>query len=170
MAASDLLKLIRNLRAVREYTAEPVSEQVLDDILEIGRWTGTGSNRQPTDIVIVRDPEVKQKMGQWGAKPAATAAVVLLLATKEEAGAMDEGRYAERLMLAAKAHGLGSCLATLKNEGPDEVKKLLGIPDDRRARALVAIGHIDVAARKARPKSANAGRKPMSEFAHWDRY
>ena len=170
MAGPDLLKLMRNLRAVREYTDEPVAEQTLQDILEVGRWTGTGSNRQPTDIVVVRDPEVKRKMGEWGAKPAATAAVVLLLATKDEAGAMDEGRYAERLMLAAKACGLGSCLATLKNEGPDEVKKLLGIPDDRRARALVAIGHIDRAARKALPKNPRGGRKPMTEFVHWDRY
>ncbi|HEV2122004.1 MAG TPA: nitroreductase family protein [Chloroflexota bacterium] len=170
MAAPDLLKLMRNLRAVREYTAEPVSDQTLKDILEVGRWTGTGGNRQPTDIVVVRDPEVKQKMGEWGAKPAANAAVVLLLATNEDAGAMDEGRYAERLMLAAKACGLGSCLATLKNEGPEEVKKLLGIPDDRRARAVVTIGHIDREARKAMPKNPRGGRKPMSEFVHWDRY
>jgi nitroreductase len=170
MAERDFLKLMRNLRAVREYTAEPVSDETIDQILEVGRWTGTGSNRQPTDIVIVRDPAVKQKMGEWGARPATNAAVVLLLATKEGAGSLDEGRYAERLMLAAKACGLGSCLATLKNEGPEEVKKVLGIPADRRARALVAIGHTDVAARKALPKNPNGGRKPMSEFAHWDRY
>ena len=170
MPAPDLLKLMRNLRAVREYTAEPVSEQTIHDILEVGRWTGTGSNRQPADVVVVRDPDVKRKMGDWGAKPAATAAVVLLLATKDDAGAMDEGRYAERMMLAAKALGLGSCLATLKNEGPDEIKKLLGIPEDRRARALVAIGHTDTAARKALPKNPKGGRKPLAEFAHRDRF
>ncbi len=170
MARTDLLKLMRNLRAVREYTPEPVPEETINQILEVARWTGTGSNRQPTDVVVVRDPEVKRKMGEWGARPATNAAVVMLLATKDEAGAMDEGRYAERIMLAAKALGLGSCLATLKNEGPEEIKKLLGIPDDRRARALVAVGHTDVAARKALPKNPNGGRKPMDEFAHWDRY
>jgi len=170
VSAPDLLKLMRNLRAVREYTADPVDEKTINAILEVGRWTGNGSNRQPTDIVVVRDPEIKQKMGGWGAKPAATAAVVLLLVTQDDAGGMDEGRYAERLALAAKALGLGSCLATLKNEGPDEIKKLLGIPDDRRARALVAIGHVDLAARKTLPKNPKGGRKPLAEFAHWDRY
>lgn len=170
MASSDLLKLMRNLRAVREYTAEPVSEQTIGAILDVGRWTGTGSNSQPTDIVVVRDPDIKQKMGGWGARPAAAAAVVLLLATRDDASAMDEGRYAERLLLAAKACGLGGCLATLKNEGPDEIKKLLGIPDDRRARAVVTLGHIDAAARKSLPKNPRGGRKPMAEFAHWDRY
>ena len=170
MANSDLLKIMRSLRAVREYTAEPISEQTINDILEVGRWTGTSSNRQPTDVVVIRDPEVKKKMGDWGARPAATAAVVLLLVTRDDVIAMDEGRYAERLLLAAKACGLGSCLATLKNEGPEEIKQLLGIPDDRRARAVVAIGHTDLEARRALPKRPNAGRKPMSEFAHWDRY
>jgi nitroreductase len=169
-AGPGLLKLMRNLRAVREYTAEPVSGEAINAILEVGRWTGTGGNRQGTDVVVVRDPEVRRKMGEWGARPAASAAVVLLLATKDDGGALDEGRYAERLMLAAKALGLGSCLATLKNEGPDEVKKLLGIPDDRRARAVVTIGHTDVAARKALPKNPRGGRKPMEEFAHWERY
>jgi nitroreductase len=170
MAGPDLLKLMRNLRAVREYTAEPVDEATIGAILEVGRWTGTGSNRQPTDVVVIRDPAVKQQFGAWGARPAATAAVVLLLVTQEDAGALDEGRYAERLLLAAKACGLGSCLATLKNEGPEAVKPLLGIPADRRARVVVAIGHIDRAARKALPKNPRGGRKPMAEFAHWDRY
>jgi nitroreductase len=170
MAGSDALKLLRNLRAVREYTAEPVSEQALNDILEVGRWTGTGSNRQPADVVVIRDPEVKRKMGDWGARPAASAAVVLLLATKEDAGTLDEGRYVERMALAAKAHGLGSCVATLKNEGPEEIKRLLGIPEDRRARVVLTVGHTDAAARRALPKNPRGGRKPMTEFAHWDRY
>ncbi len=167
---TDVLRLMRTMRAVREYTAEPVSEEAIDQILEVGRWTGTASNRQPTDVVVVRDPEVKRKMGEWGARPAANAAVVLLLATQEEGGAMDEGRYAERMMVAAKALGLGSCLATLKNEGPEEIKKLLGIPAERRARAVVTIGHVDTAARKALPKNPRGGRKPIEEFAHWERY
>lgn len=170
MPNEDFLKLMRNLRAVREYTDEPIDDDTLKAILEVGRWTGTGSNRQATDIVVVRDRQVMQQMADWGARPAANAAAVLLLATKAEAGTMDEGRYAERLLLAAKACGLGGCLATLKNEGPEAIKPLLGIPEDRRAVALVTLGHIDREARRARPKSPNAGRKPMEEFAHWDRF
>ncbi len=76
---------------------------------------------------------------------------------------------AERLALAARACGLGSCIATLKNEGPDVAKQLLGIPAELRARTLVTIGHTDTAARRALPKAAQA-RKPIGEFAHWDRY
>jgi nitroreductase len=165
----DVLRFLSRLRAVREYTPEPVSDQAVKEILEVGRWTSTGGNRQPHEVVVVRDPEVRHKFAAWGAKPAGPAAVALLIVTATESSAFDEGRVAERLALAAKACGLGSCIATLKNEGPDEAKQLLGIPAERRARTLVTIGHTDVEARKALPKAAQA-RKPMEEFAHWDRY
>jgi nitroreductase len=166
--SEDRLKFLRRLRAVREYTHEPVSREDVEQILEVGRWTSTGANRQPTEVVVVRDPEVKRKFSEWGARPAAAADVVLLLATANE-NVLDEGRMAERLALGALAVGLGSVIATLKNEGPGEAKKLLGIPDDRRSTVLVAIGHTDVAARRAIPKSPQP-RKPMSEYAHWDRF
>jgi nitroreductase len=165
----DLLNFMRGLRAVREYTPEAVPQEVLEEILDVGRWSATGGNRQPHEVVVVRDPGLKQQFAEWGAKPAGPAAVALLIVTASDASTFDEGRVAERLALAAKACGLGSCIATLKEQGPDEAKRILGIPAERRARTLVTIGHTDVEARKALPRAAQA-RKPMSEFAHWDHY
>ena len=165
----EVLKLLRGLRAVREYTPEPVPDETVSEILEVGRWTGTGANRQPSEVVVVRDAELRGKFAEWGAQPAGSAAVALLIVTTSDAAAFDEGRLAERLALAAKACGLGSCIATLKNEGPELAKQRLGIPAERRARSLVAIGHTDVAARRALPRAAQA-RKPMDQFAHWGRY
>jgi nitroreductase len=165
----EQLRFLRRLRAVKDYTPEPIDQGAIEDILEVGRWSASGSNRQPWEVVVVRDPQVKQKFGEWGARPAATAGVVLLLVTASQASVFDEGRLAERLCLAAAAHGLGSTVATLKNEGPDATKQLLGVPADRRVVTVVAIGHTDVAARRARPK-VDQPRKPMSEFVHWDRF
>ena len=164
-----LVTFLRRLRAVRAYTAEPVGQAEIEAILEVGRWSGSGGNRQPTDVIVIRDPAVKRQLGEWGAQPAATAAVVFLLVVVNEASPFDEGRVAERLCLGAAACGLGSTVATLKNEGPEAVKQLLGIPAERRARTLVAVGHTDVEARRARPANPQA-RKPLAEFAHWDRY
>lgn len=166
---SDLLTFLRRLRAVREYTAEPIAEAVIEEILEVGRWSASGSNRQPWQVLVVRDPAVKQKFGEWGARPAANAAVVLLIVMTTEGPSLDEGRLAERLCLAAAAHGLGSTVATLKNEGPDAAKQLLGIPAERRAVTVVAIGHTDVEARRARPRNPEP-RKPIADFARWDRF
>jgi nitroreductase len=173
IAAESIQSFLCRLRAVKDYTPEPVDEQALESILEVGRWTGTGSNRQGTEVVVVRDEAVKKQFGEWGAAPAATAAVVLLLVAKDDGSALDEGRLAERLCLGAAAVGLGSTVATLKNEGPEAVKALLGIPAQHRARTVIAIGHTDAAARKARlagPQRSPTGRKPLSEFAHVDRF
>lgn len=168
-STDELLKFLRRLRAVKEYTPEPIPQRVIEDILEVGRWSASGANRQPWEVIVVRDPAVTQQFGEWGARPAASAGVVLLLVTASEAAVFDEGRLAERLCLAAAAHGLGSTVATLKNEGPAAAKRLLGIPGDRRAVTVVAIGHTDVAARRARPKNPQP-RKPMADFVHWDRF
>ena len=172
-STADRLAFLRRLRAVREYTDEPISDQVVEAILDVGRWSASGSNRQPWQVLVVRDPEVKKKLGEWGARPAASAAVVLLIVMSTPGPSLDEGRLAERLCLAAAANGLGSTVATIKNEGPDEVKTLLGIPTQHRVRTLVAIGHTDLEARRARlagPQRSPTGRKPLSEFAHYDRF
>jgi nitroreductase len=169
-SSDQLLQLLGRLRAVKEYTDQGIDRGVLDAILEVGRWTGTGGNRQPTEVVVVADQEAKRKFGEWGARPAATAGVALLLVSTADGAAFDEGRMAERLALAAAAQGLGSTIATLKNEGPEEAKKLLGIPADRRARTIVAIGHTDTVARRALPRNPQGGRKPLSEYAHYERF
>ena len=167
--SDDLLKFLRRLRAVREYTSEPIAEAMIEDMLEVGRWSGSSANRQPCAVIVVRDPDVKRQFGEWGALPAATAAVVMLIVNANDAARFDEGRLAERLLLAAAAHGLGSTVATLKGEGPASAKRLLGIPEDYRAATIVAIGHIDVDARRARQMNPQP-RKPMEEFVHWDRW
>ena len=167
--ADDLLEFLRRLRQVREYTSEPVSDAIVESILEVGRWSGSGGNKQTSDVIVIRDKAVKQKIGDWGAKPVATCAVAFLIVGQGDGGA-DQGRLAERLMLAAAANGLGAGLATLKEEGPEAIKPLLGIPAERHARYVVSVGHIDREARRALPKRPGPSRKPMAEFAHRERY
>jgi nitroreductase len=169
------IRFLRGLRAVRDYTAEPIPEDVLSDILEVGRWSGSASNVQGTEVVVVRDAETKQRMSELGARAAAGSAAVLVVVTPADADrhdleVFDNGRLVERLLLAAKAHGLGSNIATLKENGPAVIKEALGIPSERRIWTVVTLGYPDEAAHRARPKSPTAGRKPADAFVHWDRY
>lgn len=173
--SADLIAFLRNLRAVREYTAEPISDDALRDVLEVGRWSGSASNRQPAEVVVVRDPAIMSRLAEGGVRAATGAALVLLIVTagepeRKDLEVFDEGRLAERLMLAAKAHGLGANVSTLKGEAPESVMRALGIPPERRVWTVVTVGHIDQAARRARTQSPAPGRKPAAEFSHWDRY
>ncbi|HLF77432.1 MAG TPA: nitroreductase family protein [Dehalococcoidia bacterium] len=173
--SNSFVRFLRSLRAVREYTPEPIPEDVIRDIVEVGRWAGSSSNSQPTEVVVVRDKAALQLMAENGARPAAGAAVALLVLTpgdddRKDIEAFDNGRLVERLLLAAKAHGLGANIATIKGEGPKIVGQALGIPAARRVWTVVTIGHIDQEARKARPKSPTAGRKASESFVHWEKY
>jgi len=57
------MKVIQDRRSVREYTAEPVSPQDLDLILEAARQAPSGENAQPWRFIIVRDPATRKKLG-----------------------------------------------------------------------------------------------------------
>jgi nitroreductase len=81
----------------------------------------------------------------------------------------DEGRLSERIMLAAAAHGLGSCIGWFAGSGPAAAKDLLGIPAARLVRTVRALGYPDQAAQRTRPKPLQA-RKPLAELVHNERY
>jgi nitroreductase len=61
--AEATMKVIQDRRSIREYTAEPVSDQDLDLILEAARQAPSGENAQPWRFIIVRDAETRKKLG-----------------------------------------------------------------------------------------------------------
>ncbi len=175
MKADDKIRFLRNLRAVRNYTPEQIPEDVLSDILEVGRWSGSASNLQGTEVVVVRDSQITQRMSEVGARPAAGAAVALVVVTsgdpdRHDLHTFDSGRLVERLLLAADAHGVGSNIATLKADGPDIIKQMLGIPAEKHIWTVVTMGYVDENTHRSRPKNPTAGRKPAEDFVHWDSY
>ena len=57
------MKVIQDRRSIREYTAEPVSDQDLDMILEAARQAPSGENAQPWRFIIVKDAETRKRLG-----------------------------------------------------------------------------------------------------------
>jgi nitroreductase len=57
------MKVIQDRRSIRQYTAEPVSDQDLDMILEAGRQAPSGENAQPWRFIIVKDAETRKRLG-----------------------------------------------------------------------------------------------------------
>ncbi|MCB0880894.1 MAG: nitroreductase family protein [Thermoleophilia bacterium] len=58
----DALKAIRHRRSVRSYTAAPVDEEDLDQILRLALLAPTGSNAQAWSLVVVRDAERRRAL------------------------------------------------------------------------------------------------------------
>jgi nitroreductase len=176
---SDEIRFLRSMRVVRRYADRPIPDAVLADILEVGRWTGSSKNTQPWEIVVVRDRAMLDRLAKLGqfAGHLAGARADLVLVMETAGNAFDCGRLAERLMLAAWAHGIGSCIGSIwPDDNMRKAKELLGIPQDRWLRPTVALGYpADAEATRLRstPHMVGViplGRRPLGEMVHWERY
>jgi nitroreductase len=172
MTAEDRIAFLRSLRAVRSFRPDPVRQEVVDDILEVARWSGSASNRQPWEVVVIRERETLEKLsrveGYAHHLAGAPLGIVLVMAGERPTQeTYDEGRLAERIMLAALAHGVGSSVGWIVGEGGTAAKEILGIPGDRTVRTTISLGYPDEEARRRRGGRA---RKPLSEIVHEERY
>ncbi len=170
--AKERIAFLRSLRAVRSFRPEPVPEGVVNDMLEVARWTGSASNRQPWTLVIIREREILRALARMEgyAKHLAGAAlgiVPVMDGEREEQEIYDEGRLCERIMLAAHAHGVGSSVGWFVGSGVDEVKEMLGVPPQRRVRSAISLGYPDETSRRRRMGQA---RKPLAEIVREERY
>ena len=65
-------------------------------------------------------------------------------------------------VLAARAYGIGSTLTTLHSGHEDDVRRVLGLPDDALTMALIPLGYPN-RGRWAQPK-----RRPVEQVTHFD--
>lgn len=166
------ISLLRSLRAVREFRPDQVPQKIVDDVLEVARWSGSASNRQPWELVVVRDRDTLRALseveGYASHLAGAPLGIVLVMAgERPEQETYDEGRLSERIMLAAWAHGVGSSIGWIVGGGREAARELLGIPPGRVVRTAISLGYPDEGARRSRFGQA---RKPLSEIVNQEHY
>src|SRR5260370_26486024 len=122
-SASARIAFLRGLRAVRQLQSDPLPEPVLHDILEVARWSGSAGNRQPWEFVVVRDREMLRRLSAIDGANAghlSTAAAGIAIVIHPEVpdlDAYDEGRLAERILLAAAAQRVGAAVGHFTGPG-----------------------------------------------------
>ncbi len=168
------------MRAVRRYAPTTVPISVIQDILEVGRWTGSAKNTQPWELLVVEDRETLHQLSTLGqfADHLAGAAFAIALIMASPRNRFDAGRLAEHLMLGAWAHGVGSCIGSIfPEENERRAKELLGVPAEREMGTTIAFGYpADEEAVRVRTSPArrsvlpSIGRRPLSEFAFLGSY
>jgi nitroreductase len=173
--ASPVLEPIRRVPQIRQYSPEPVPDDVVDQLLELARWTGSAKNSQPWRFIVVRDKDRLKKIAAlrppigWLATAPLGIAIVLDGA-EGMFGAYDEGRLTERLMTGATMLGYGGGTAWFGGPTQDaEAKRILGIPDAMTARQIVMIGR-PISNKDPRASGPMRGRKPISELVSYDRW
>jgi nitroreductase len=170
----NFLSLVEKRKSIRSFKNIDVEKEKLDYILETFRQAPSVKNLQPWKLIVVTDKAIIKKLVPACRNQASISEAPLVIAAcacEEEAYAtmggylnsfsVDIGISFEHIMLAAVEQGLGSCWIGAFNE--NEVKEVLGVPENVRVVALTPIGYPDDQGRERK-------RKTIEEIVSYNRY
>src|SRR5450759_3875156 len=97
----DPYQTILYLRAIRHFTNQSISDEVIGRILKAARWTGSAKNTQPWQFVVVRDRHMLKDLAVCGtyASHLTGAMMGIVLATPSRFALFDAGRVTQNMML-----------------------------------------------------------------------
>ena len=182
MQPGSCAAFLRSLRAVRRYADRPIPDDVLLDVLDVARWTGSAKNAQPWELVVARGRATLTELAGCGpyAGHLAGAGAAIVLVMRDADRRFDEGRLAQSLMLAAWAHGVGSCIASLyPDDNARRARALLGVPESRWMHTSIALGYpaepraLRISQELAAGQAAvevPIGRRSLGDLVSWERY
>jgi len=171
---ATVTRVLKRVRQTRDYLSEPVPEDALRDILDAARWTGSVSNSQPWTFIVVTDTETRRRMAEAATNtPHIGIAPVVVCVALEPRGLetdnFDEGRLAERIMIAAAAHGLSAGIGRARADAQGTIGDLLGVPPDRVVRTMVSIGYPTEAGAAPKSKPGEA-RRALDDLVRRERF
>ena len=143
----SFLDLARSRRSVRRYKPDPVPEDLLQQVLEAGRWAPSAVNSQPWEFIVVTDPSARQALydlaGVLGLKwkQLLEAPVVIVVCARRLTGySRDDCLFAgQNMLLAATDLGLGTCWIGGFNES--KLKRLLSVPQAYVLPGMLTLGY-----------------------------
>ena len=149
----DALALLKSHRSIRKFTDQPVSDEMVTDIISAGLAAATSSNVQATTVIRVRNPETRAAIaalagGQTYVESAGAffvfcadlhrSAVACEMAGGEfhpgvtehfVIATVDCALAAQNAVVAAESLGLGICyIGGIRND-PAQMTELLQLPD-----------------------------------------
>lgn len=173
----DFARLIQQRQSTRSYAARPVEREKLDQLVEAVRLAPSACNAQPWTLLLVDQPALRARLARATHSKALRlnrfaleAPVIAALVVEKppwhvRAGAwlkhrpfplLDIGIAAAHFCLQAADLGLGTCMLGWFDERA--VKKLLGVPRNRRIGLLISLGYAadgyPVRAKSRRAKAA----------------
>lgn len=173
----NAVKPLLRVRQTREFTSEAVTAEEMDAIADAARWSGSSQNKQPWRFITIHEAETLRRIAGAGlpstrALTTAPAAIAVVLPAEPQSKigqSYDEGRAAERILIAASLCGLSAGIAWINADARPFVAEALGLPEDRLVRTIVGIGHPTAKARA--PKSARGeARLPRARTVFAERW
>ena len=58
----DVKEAIRTRRSIRKFKKKDIPDEVIEEILDAGRWAPSGLNNQPWKFMVIKDQEKKDRI------------------------------------------------------------------------------------------------------------
>jgi len=162
----DAIEALRTRRSVRSFSDKPVPKEVIEDIVDCGRLAATARNVQPWEFVVVTDAVLRAQIAEkslTGLFIAEAPLCVAVLCQDTKYYVEDGSAATQNILVAARAHGLGSCwVAGDKKPHAEEIRDMVGAPKDYKLVALIAIGYSD--------EQPSPNKRGLEEVIHWERF
>ena len=165
------MAILMGRRSIRKYHPDPVPEEMVEQMLEAGRWAPSASNRQPWRFVVVRDEQIRKAVAQHAGIAVirftfVEEAPLLIMLLGDRSNPVyrtflheDVGLAGAQIMLQAHALGLGTCW--LGGIDKDAIAKILRVPETMEIVGMLAVG-FPAESPKPRP------RKPLEDLFYRD--
>ncbi|MFP4169956.1 MAG: nitroreductase family protein [Methanomassiliicoccales archaeon] len=161
----DVMEAIRNRSSVRKYRREEMPDEDLHELLEAARRAPSGANRQPWQLIVVRDQGTKDRLVPLCRDQEFVRDCSAFLAGVNDPGQrwakMDLAIALDHLSLAAVEKGLGTCWVGAFDAAG--VSELLQVPPGLELTVCMALGY-------PAEEPARTGRKPLKELVHFESY
>ena len=145
-----VIETIKTRRSIRQFSKEPVSDEIVNQILESGLWAPSGKNNQPWKFAIIQDLELKESLAALThSRSIIQGAPVCIAVFLDHSRVYDRtkdlqavGACIQNMLLSIHSLGLGGIWLgeILKNK--EKVAELLGAGKDLELMAVVAFGHL----------------------------
>ncbi|HOW28423.1 MAG TPA: nitroreductase family protein [Elusimicrobiota bacterium] len=163
----DALTAIQNRRSTRVYGTQKVPRNILESIVDAGRWATTARNVQPWEFVVVTDEGTRLKIGALAenGKFIAKAPACVAVFCQDTKYYLEDGCAAtENILIAATALGVNSCwVAGDKKNYCADIAELLKVPAGCRLISLIALGYSE-------SPGTPPPKRPLQEVLHWEEY
>jgi nitroreductase len=162
----DAIEVLKTRRSVRAYRSEPVPRKIIEDVIDCGRLAATAINIQPWEFVVVTQPEMRCRIAETtdhGKFIAEAPACVVVLSQDTKYYLEDGSAATENILLAARAHGLGSCwVAGDKKPYASQICRLIGAPRGYKLVSLIPLGYP--------AENPEQTKRRLSDVVHWEKY
>ncbi|KYK32033.1 MAG: NADH dehydrogenase [Thermoplasmatales archaeon SG8-52-3] len=147
----DAIEAILTRRSVRTYKNKKISDEIINDLINVGFSAPSAGNQQPWHFIILDDSKIINKITDFhpyskmlpGAQIAIIVCGDLEIETNKGFWVQDCSAATENILIAARAKGLGSCWLGLfpREDRVLGIRKLLKIPENVIPLSLISLGY-----------------------------